>query len=237
MFWNHFELQEINRAAARHGAAEPRHVNLRIPNEDNGEKFFGAYLMDQRRRNRTYPKHRSSKRCQCCQCAANPVPLCSIQESATGMVAGASNSIYYATSQQIQGRKAPPAILPLSMPTTSVVLQSTSVPTNMSALLPPFGPQMLAMPAAYPSTVQPIAPSNIPYELPIPKSKRQRRQQELAKPCCDGRAIQITFGLSGRSQHTWPCRIAHSFAFDASGNCILARPQPDQSDLQLGPPI
>ena len=235
LFWNHLELQEINRASAKHGATEPRHSNLRIPDQDNGEKFFGAYLMEQRRRKRVYPRHRTSKRCQCSQCATNPVPLPSQMESATPIVVGAIQNMY-ATSQQLMvSARAPQApVLPTPPPTLAFL--QTMPCTFAVSQSPAIGPRMQVTPLNY-SSVEPLAPTSTnPTTLAIPRSKRQRRQQELAKPCCDGRALQITFGLSGY-QHTWPCRIAHSFAFDVNGNCIVPKPPSGISEFQLGPPI
>lgn len=74
-YFNHAELDIINKNASKVGIETPPFVNLRIPKEDNGERFFSQYLFQQKERNDKVTPHINNDRCQCILCANNEVPL------------------------------------------------------------------------------------------------------------------------------------------------------------------
>ena len=78
IFFNHSNLHAINARARSCGSQQDRHTKLEILGEDNGERFFSEYLIQQRERRQSsgwISTARSSKRCQCPMCAENPIPL------------------------------------------------------------------------------------------------------------------------------------------------------------------
>jgi hypothetical protein len=79
-FYDHSALAVINARARRCGSMHVRHTGLNVLPKDNGEEFFSEYLLAQPEQNKVFPKHETNSRCQCNKCAANPVPLCHIQD-------------------------------------------------------------------------------------------------------------------------------------------------------------
>ena len=74
-FFNDSDLNVINQKARSVGIAHDVHEGVTPLMEDNGERFFSAYLRQQQERNKMLPVHPLNDRCQCTSCANNPVPL------------------------------------------------------------------------------------------------------------------------------------------------------------------
>jgi hypothetical protein len=73
--YNHGELAIVNNNAYLVGVEVPPFKHVRIPNDDNGERFFSQYLYGQTERNITVAPHLNNDRCQCASCGSNPMQL------------------------------------------------------------------------------------------------------------------------------------------------------------------
>jgi hypothetical protein len=74
-FYNHSDLALVNQLAADAGVQECVHSYVCPLPEDNGERFFSTYLHEQIERNRDLQPHPDNDRCQCLQCAGNPITI------------------------------------------------------------------------------------------------------------------------------------------------------------------
>jgi hypothetical protein len=72
--YNHCELLIVNNNAKLLGL-EPPFRDVQILPPDNGERFFSAYLLEQKSRNLNVTPHFNNDRCQCESCANNSVQL------------------------------------------------------------------------------------------------------------------------------------------------------------------
>jgi hypothetical protein len=75
-YFNHSELQYINDLADAAGYAEKPFKFVRPLPEDNGERFFMTYWIQQIQRNKEYPGCNLNDRCYCPDCGRNDVQLC-----------------------------------------------------------------------------------------------------------------------------------------------------------------
>ena len=73
--FDHLLLGHINKTVKDSGSPWVPFQNLFEIKADNGEQFLSAYKKAQDRRAKTVPVNRHNSRCQCPQCAGNPVDL------------------------------------------------------------------------------------------------------------------------------------------------------------------
>ena len=73
-FFNDSRLCHINKIAEDVGAEIPFPEAQELA-EDTGERFFSEYLNEERRRQKSILPHGANDRCQCTECAGNPILL------------------------------------------------------------------------------------------------------------------------------------------------------------------
>ena len=74
-FTNHSELAYVNGLAEATGYPRQPFQHVRPLPEDNGERFFSEYLVEQRDRAKKYVANPLNDRCQCPSCGTNSIPL------------------------------------------------------------------------------------------------------------------------------------------------------------------
>ena len=75
LFYNHSDLDAVNRIARRAGKTVDHFTNLKPLGENTGEKFFSDYLFDEWARNQQGNRGTNSIRCMCELCGNNPVEI------------------------------------------------------------------------------------------------------------------------------------------------------------------
>ena len=78
--YNHSELWYINNLACEAGYAMVPFPEARPLPEDNGERFFGEYWLEEIQRRRKFNSSPLNDRCQCDKCGGGSAPLPHVQE-------------------------------------------------------------------------------------------------------------------------------------------------------------
>jgi len=185
-------------------------TKLQVLPEDNGEVFFSEYLIQQRARNKMFPPHPRTSRCQCTQCAKNPFPLPHIQEAINSnkqeqeevfmmdepgsdreesIVMDASEKVpviathaEFVVHQQINSVQPSSASFQLQDDT----LTNNLMPNNPSCMIPYQG-----IPVAW--NTQSAA-------------KKTCTGKERGEYCCEERKLYSQLGKRGRPRHNWFCK-------------------------------
>lgn len=74
IMYNDSNKAALNKKAAAVGAPQP-FSNVRVLQEDTGERFLSEYLMEQRQRKKQFGYHRENSRCLCLCCGNSKIPL------------------------------------------------------------------------------------------------------------------------------------------------------------------
>ena len=73
-YYNHSELAVINQWAVEAGCASIPFPHAKPLPKDNGERFFGTYIVESKEREK-YGNNLTTRRCLCPDCGSNPTPL------------------------------------------------------------------------------------------------------------------------------------------------------------------
>jgi hypothetical protein len=190
-YYNHGELDIINKNAEKAGITSPPFLHVRIPNEDNGERFFSQYLFQQKERNERVTPHLNNERCQCVLCASNTVPLAHEIAMPT-IMSNIPNDT--AKSQQIvkvsrkkRKERSETAVVEEQVnkkapPPTQVPSMYTSMGNPYAAGLAPYNTYYCGFPSFPPPVLSANNTSTMMFPPPPPFAILQQQQQQQQVP-------------------------------------------------------
>jgi hypothetical protein len=118
-FFDESELHYINGLALDAGYGNTPFPNTRTLPPDNGERFFMRYWIEEMERQEKYGTSKINDRCQCPQCAGNPVPLEHFPKTTEEVVQEVKNEICQKTVTSS------PEVIVVDSPQEIVVLPDT----------------------------------------------------------------------------------------------------------------
>ena len=135
-FTNHSELAYVNGLAEATGYPRQPFQHVRPLPEDNGERFFSEYLVQQRERAKKYTPSPLNDRCQCPSCGTNTIPL------------------WHESVLQEEGTASGRHVMTPEKPKTRILMTDTpfeytyqpSSPESPESAAPPFTDDILASP-------------------------------------------------------------------------------------------
>ena len=171
MYYNHSELSLVNQWALEAGCQDIPFKEAKPLPPDNGERFFGEYLVENKERSK-FGVHRTTRRCMCRQCGGNPEPLNlrinpdseEDEQETSEMAMPVGNRL--ADKPTKTRKRAAPAIIPPSLPKPRPVEIAPRPHNTMAPILAfpqqanlsPFGVFGIAPNMSFPSPPNPNYP-------------------------------------------------------------------------------